>query len=67
MLGREVKFLVSGELTARLDGQSGGVSGFHEAVWDGRDELGTVVSAGVYLYQIRAGAFMQMRKMLLLN
>jgi len=57
VLGREVKFLVSREL----------VSGFHEAEWDGTDESGRLVSAGIYLYRIRAGEFTQTQKMLLLK
>ena len=57
ILGREVKELVSGEL----------VSGYHKAVWDGTDSFGTPVGAGVYLYQIRGGDFIQTHKMLLLK
>jgi len=65
MLGREVKKIVSGER----------VSGYHQAVWDGTDSFGKKVSAGVYLFQIRArpnqagraGEFVQTRKMVLLK
>nr|MBC8175124.1 hypothetical protein [Candidatus Neomarinimicrobiota bacterium] len=43
------------------------VSGYHKAVWDGTDSFGTPVGAGVYLYQIRGGDFIQTHKMLLLK
>jgi hypothetical protein len=36
-------------------------------MWDGTDNFGRSVSAGVYLYQIRAGDFSRTRKMLLLK
>jgi len=57
VLGREVKFLVSGEL----------VSGFHQAEWDGTDEIGRSVAAGIYLYRIETQGYSQTRKMLLLK
>ncbi len=57
MLGREVKKLVSGEL----------VSGYHKAIWDATNNHGSPVSAGVYLYQIQAGDFVQTKKMVLLK
>lgn len=57
MLGKEVKKLVSGER----------VSGFHSAIWKGTNDQGKPVSAGVYLYQIRAGKFVQTKKMVLLK
>ncbi len=57
LLGREVKVLVSGEL----------VSGFHEIIWDGKDNFGRSVGAGVYFYLIKAGEFRQMKKMVLLK
>ncbi len=42
-------------------------AGFRSVQWDGTDDLGRSVSAGVYLYQIQAGEFSQTRKMLLLK
>ena len=57
MLGREITQLVSTTQEA----------GFKLVQWDGSDITGRPVSAGVYLYQIRADEFMQTRKMVLLK
>ena len=35
------------------------------AYWDGKDEIGESVVAGVYFCQLRAGEFLQIRKMVL--
>ncbi|MCH8128240.1 hypothetical protein IIC38_20185 [candidate division KSB1 bacterium] len=35
--------------------------------WDGSDHNGKQVVSGVYLYQLKAGSFIQTRKMLLLR
>jgi hypothetical protein len=40
--------------------------GYHSAEWDRRDQSGSSVGAGVYLYRLRAGAFVEQRKMVLL-
>ena len=39
--------------------------GRHEIYWDGRDEAGSDVASGLYLYSLRAGSFAQHRKMML--
>ena len=57
LLGKQIKTLINQSQDA----------GNKMAVWDGTDELGRPVSAGVYLYQIQAGEFTQTRKMLLLK
>ena len=57
MLGREVNTLVQEFQTA----------GFKSVQWDGSNSMGRPVSAGVYLYQIQAGEFVQTRKMVLLK
>ena len=57
ILGKQIRTLFKGHEEA----------GFKSKVWDGTDDLGRPVSAGVYLYQIHAGEFNQTRKMLLLK
>ena len=57
MLGREVIELVSIAQQA----------GFKSIKWDATDSFGKPVSAGVYLYQIQAGEFVQTKKMVLLK
>jgi len=42
-------------------------AGFHSVPWDGRDRNCIPVSSGVYLYQIQAGAFSQVKKMNLIR
>ena len=42
-------------------------AGSHQVRWDGADGLGHRVTSGVYFYRLRAGEFMQTRKMLLMR
>ena len=57
ILGREIRTLSKGLYKV----------GSHSIIWDGRDDLGNFVSNGIYLYQIQAGSFQQVRKMMLLR
>jgi len=57
MLGREVRTLVNTTQDA----------GFKSVIWNATNDYGKPVSAGVYLYQIQAGEFVQTRKMVLLK
>jgi flagellar hook assembly protein FlgD len=57
MLGREVKTLIN---------QTQEV-GYKSIIWNATNDYGKPVSAGVYLYQIQAGNFVQSRKMVLLK
>ena len=41
--------------------------GYKSIVWDGTDSFGKQVSAGVYLYQVRAGNYTRVHKMALLK
>ncbi len=41
--------------------------GHYSAVWDGRDDKGKTVSSGVYYARLKAGEFLQSRKLLLLR
>ena len=57
MLGRRVVQLVNTTQEA----------GYRSVHWNATDKIGRPVSAGVYLYQIQAGEFVQTRKMVLLR
>ena len=57
MLGREIRTLVNTTQDA----------GFKSVRWDATNNQGNPVSAGVYLYKIQAGEFVQTKKMVLLK
>jgi len=55
--GRRVRMLVRGRKNA----------GSYTVSWDGRDDRGTRLASGVYLYRLVAGTQVQVRRMLLLR
>jgi hypothetical protein len=57
ILGRHIKTLVNQIQPA----------GHRSVIWDATNDFGNPVSAGVYLYKIQAGEFVQTRKMVLLK
>jgi len=57
MLGRQVKTLMDQTQDA----------GYRSVIWDATNDYGKPVSAGIYLYQIQAGEYMQTKKMVLLK
>ncbi|HIB73661.1 MAG TPA: T9SS type A sorting domain-containing protein, partial [Candidatus Marinimicrobia bacterium] len=57
MLGREVKTLINQTQDA----------GYRSVIWNATNDYGKPVSAGIYLYQIQAGEYMQTKKMVLLK
>ena len=57
MLGRQVKTLINQTQDA----------GYRSVIWDATNNFGKPVSAGIYLYQIQAGEYMQTKKMVLLK
>ena len=57
MMGRVVRTLVNGQQSA----------GYKSIQWNGRNNSGQPISAGLYIYTIQAGEFSQTRKMILLK
>ncbi len=57
ILGREIIVIHDGLLSA----------GLHEVVWNGKNEYGTAVGSGVYLYCLKADNSMKQGKMLLMK
>ena len=43
------------------------VAGTHSVTWNGMDDMGNHISTCIYLYQLRAGRYAEMKKMLLLD
>jgi gluconolactonase len=42
-------------------------TGTHQVLWDGKDEKGDSVASGLYFYRLKAGSFIQTRKMILMK
>ena len=55
-----------GRMIVQLVGTTQG-AGFKSVEWDGTDHMGRPVSAGVYLYRIQSGEFVQTKKMVLVK
>ena len=59
-------YTVSGQKVATLV-HGTRAAGYHQVLWDGRDEAGAAVASGVYLYHLQVGDQLKTRKMLLLR
>ena len=57
LLGREVHVLIDKVMNP----------GYYSTEWNGRNQQGQMVGAGVYLYQIQAGKYISTKKMVLLK
>ncbi|MFC1725576.1 S8 family serine peptidase [candidate division KSB1 bacterium] len=57
LLGQKVRTLLNNVVLA----------GTHAANWDGRNETGSRVSSGIYIYRLSAGSFSHSKKMVLLK
>lgn len=57
LAGQQVRTLVNGTQ----------IAGVHAAFWDGRDAQGQSVSSGMYFYRIKAGDYVECRKMVFLK
>ncbi|MBT4484622.1 MAG: T9SS type A sorting domain-containing protein [Candidatus Latescibacteria bacterium] len=57
LLGQKVRTLVHGHYS----------SGLHNITWDGLDDNGMGVGAGIYIYQLKSGNKIESKKMLLLD
>lgn len=57
ILGEKISTLVNGMQQ----------TGAKEVIWNGIDDFGRAVSAGIYIYQIRAGDYTKSRKMVLIK
>ena len=56
--GRKVRTLLAGESLS---------PGWHQAVWQGEDDRGRTVAAGVYFYRLEAGVFSETKRMTLVK
>ena len=57
LMGRKVRTLVNDVQDA----------GYRSVMWNATNDMGRHVSAGVYIYSIQAGDFIQNRKMVLMK
>ena len=43
------------------------VAGFHQVQWNGKNDMGAPVSSGMYLYMLKAGEYVNAKKMVMLK
>jgi hypothetical protein len=55
--GEKVRSLVNEELEA----------GYHDIVWDGKDDSGKTASSGVYFYKMKASKYVSTKKMIMMK
>ena len=55
--GRRVATLLNSQMAA----------GRYEAIWNGRNDAGSTVASGMYLYRLKAGTFVESKTMLLMK
>lgn len=60
-------FDLAGRLVRRLVAEANQASGRYEVTWEGRDDAGRLVSAGVYFYQLVAGTESLTRRMVMVR
>ena len=60
-----IVYNVLGEKVATLEEGAPKDAGYHAIIWDGRNDAGAPVASGVYFVWMRAGGWMQTRKMVL--
>ena len=57
LMGRQIRTLINEQVSA----------GYHSTLWNATNDLGSPVSAGVYIYTISASEFRDVKKMILLK
>lgn len=57
ILGQKVRFLLNKKIEA----------GYHEVVWDGRNDLGHSVASGLYIYRFETEKYKKVMKMILMR
>ena len=57
---------MAGQVVRQLVNQQQ-VAGSHQVVWDGLDASGALTANGVYIYELKAGEYRALRKMLLIK
>lgn len=66
---REVKIIIyditGSKVTELVNNYQG--AGTYEVTWNGKNDAGVQVASGTYIYQVKAGDFVQTKKMLLLK
>ncbi|TFG97658.1 MAG: T9SS type A sorting domain-containing protein, partial [Calditrichales bacterium] len=58
LLGQEVRVLMDREHK---------MAGYHTAQWDGKNQSGSQVASGMYIYHLQAGSYTNVKKMLLVR
>jgi flagellar hook assembly protein FlgD len=56
---------VEQEINTLIDGEQ--QAGYHQIIWDGKDNSGKKVGTGIYIYQLKTENFIAVMKMILIE